>query len=676
MSRTIKRMTAVLLSVILMTTIFTALPFTANAAGSGTTGDCTWELDSSGTLTISGNGNMANYTFSYSGGDYHTTAPWGWNVKKVVIEKGVKKIGQCAFYGCESLTEAKISDSVTVIDYGAFLWCHLSSVTIPHSVESVGLKAFYGCEYLTDLTIESGVVSIDESAFFNCKRLLSVTIPESVTDIGDQAFGCMKKNYSYVSVDGFTIYGVKGSAANVYADNYNFTFVNIGKRTGTTGDCTWTMDDNDVLTISGNGSMADYEEHSMAPWDTNVKKVVIKEGVVHIGKNSFNHSENLTTVTIPDSVKTIGDYAFYYCKALKDITIPDGITYADSTVFSNTKWYNDLPDGAVYVGRVLYDYKGEKDTCPKTVDVKQGTMRINDEVFKGCKNLETVTLPDTLLSIGYSAFSYSRLNSINIPDSVTDIGSYAFYSCSILDDISISNSITSISDGMFGKCGWLNSVSIPNGVTSIGDSAFSGCTDLTDITIPDSVTSIGKSAFYKCESLTEITIPKNVTSIEVETFCICPSLTKIVIPESVTSFGNDAFYGCDDLTIYGYSNTPAQYYANENDIPFIPLSDEPTEPTTVEPTTAEPTTVEPTTAEPTTEPIIKVIIGDINNDGVVNGADAGLLSRYTSGWKGYESKIKNMAAADINGDGNVNGADSGILARYTSGWKQYDKYFS
>ena len=70
------------------------------------------------------------------------------------------------------------------------------------------------------------------------------------------------------------------------------------------------------------------------------------------------------------------------------------------------------------------------------------------------------------------------------------------------------------------------------------------------------------------------------------------------------------------------------------------------------------------------------LIGDVNNDGVVNGADAGLLSRYTSGWKGYESKIKNMAAADINGDGNVNGADSGILARYTSGWKQYDKYFS
>ncbi|MEE0873310.1 MAG: alpha-amylase family glycosyl hydrolase [Ruminococcus sp.] len=70
------------------------------------------------------------------------------------------------------------------------------------------------------------------------------------------------------------------------------------------------------------------------------------------------------------------------------------------------------------------------------------------------------------------------------------------------------------------------------------------------------------------------------------------------------------------------------------------------------------------------------LIGDVNDDGKVNGADAGLLSRLTSGWDGYEEKIKNMDAADINGDGKVNGADSGILSRYTSGWDNYDKYFN
>ena len=69
------------------------------------------------------------------------------------------------------------------------------------------------------------------------------------------------------------------------------------------------------------------------------------------------------------------------------------------------------------------------------------------------------------------------------------------------------------------------------------------------------------------------------------------------------------------------------------------------------------------------------LVGDVNADGQVNGADAGLLSRYVAGWKDYDKKIKNMKAADINGDGNVNGADAGILARHTSGWKNYEKYF-
>ena len=71
----------------------------------------------------------------------------------------------------------------------------------------------------------------------------------------------------------------------------------------------------------------------------------------------------------------------------------------------------------------------------------------------------------------------------------------------------------------------------------------------------------------------------------------------------------------------------------------------------------------------------EVKIGDINNDGTVNGADAGVLSRYASGWTGYADKIKNMTAADINGDGNVNGADAGILSRYVSGWTQYARFF-
>ncbi len=109
-----------------------------------------------------------------------------------------------------------------------------------------------------------------------------------------------------------------------------------------------------------------------------------------------------------------------------------------------------------------------------------------------------------------------------------------------------------------------------------------------------------------------------------------------------------------------------------------PTTVEPTtvEPTTVEPTTVEPTTVAPTTIEPESRPDPGVKIGDVNDDGIVNGADAGLLSRYASSWSGYKDKIKNWAAADINNDGSVNGADAGILARYVSSWTNYARYFN
>ena len=133
-----KKSLAVLLSAMLLASV----PFAATAAevapqeqsvgaSSGTTGDCTWTLNNEDTLTISGNGAMGDYSFIYSGGTYITTAPWGANIKAVIIEDGVTNIGSYAFYGCESLT----------------------SITIPDSVTSIGESAFDGCTGLTSVHI-------------------------------------------------------------------------------------------------------------------------------------------------------------------------------------------------------------------------------------------------------------------------------------------------------------------------------------------------------------------------------------------------------------------------------------------------------------------------------------------------------------------------------------------
>ena len=146
-----------------------------------------------------------------------------------------------------------------------------------------------------------------------------------------------------------------------------------------------------------------------------------------------------------------------------------------------------------------------------------------------------------------------NLTSITIPDSVTSIGRWAFSFCSSLTSVTIPNSVTSIRDNAFNSCAKLTSITIPNSVTSIGNSAFSSCSGLTSITIPDSVTSIEGSAFYYCTGLTSVTIGNSVTSIGGSAFYECTSLTSITIPDSVTRIGGNTFAYCSNLLEIDFS---------------------------------------------------------------------------------------------------------------------------
>ena len=345
-------------------------------------------------------------------------------------------------------------------------------------------------------------------------------------------------------------------------------------QTGKCGDnVTYSLDtETGVLTISGTGKMTAFSRFDDSPFyqNSNIKSVIIGNGVTSIGDYVFEGCENLTSVTIPNTVISIGDdafdcctsltnvtipdrvtsignEAFYYCKSLTSVTIPDSVTSIGSYAFCGCKSLTSVSIGNGVTN--IYSFAFVDCTSLTSVTIPDSVTSIGDYAFDGCTSLAGVTVGNGVTSIGSGAFNgCESLTSVTIPDSVTSIGSYAFDGCTSLTSITIPDSVTSIGDRAFYNCTSLTSVTIPNSVTSIRDSTFKNCTSLTSVTIPDSVTSIDNYAFYSCWDLTSVTIPDSVTNIGDDSFFNCTSLTSVTIPDSVTNIGDDAFKGCMSLT--------------------------------------------------------------------------------------------------------------------------------
>ena len=349
-----KKTVSVLLCLFSVLSVLFAIPFTASAveasqsvdARSGNTGECKWTLDENGVLTISGSGDMANYQLKEPFDPYRETAPWGEDISRLVIEDGVTHIGSAAFGRCVKLT----------------------SVTIPDSVTSIGNYAFYNCDGITDVTIPDSVTDIDNCAFESCHNLTSVTVPNSIISIGSYAFDHCS------------------SLKSVYIDDLAAW-------------CRITFGNTYANPLSNGGDLYVKGEK--------ISDLVIPDGVVRINDHAFNggliSSSVITSVTIPDSVISIGDSSFNNCKNLAEINIPDSVTYIAGYAFSNTAWYDNQPDGLVYIGKVAYSYKG---TMPENtfVEIKYGTVNISEHAFYQCNGLSGVRIPSSVTGIGEDAF--------------------------------------------------------------------------------------------------------------------------------------------------------------------------------------------------------------------------------------------------------------------------------
>ena len=543
----------------------------------GTTGhesDVVWVLTGTTpnyTLTISGSGAMADY--------YGVNQPWYSNrtsISSIVIEDGVTRIGNNAFDGCNNVS--------------------LASVTLPASVTEIGTYAFNNCTNLATVTFASGsqLTSIGLYAFLN-SGLTSITIPASVTSIGMQAFyGC--SNLATVSgCEGVTNVGSYAFSNTEWLTNQPTGVIYIGK---------------------------------VAYYGKNVSGVVsINTGTVSISAEAFKNCTGLTAVSIPASVTSIGDGAFNYCTSLATVTFASGsqLTSIGGDAFSITGLTSiTIPASVETIGDGAFSYCtnlanitvdennthfDSRDNCNAIIDKNLNKLVV------GCKG---TTIPNTVTSIGSSAFVGSGLTSITIPASVASIGNGAFRfsnslasvtvyasdppslgssvfnSCNNLDYIYVFSDLVGTYKGatrwnayqsiitaipnQSGNCGttghvadvtWELVLTSTTGVLTISGTdameEFSGPnfqpwkdyrTFITSVIIEDGVTSIGDYAFDGCTGLTSVTIGSGVTTIGDYTFLGCnnASLTSITIPASVTSIGQDAFENCTYLATVTFAS--------------------------------------------------------------------------------------------------------------------------
>ena len=315
-----------------------------------------------------------------------------------------------------------------------------------------------------------------------------------------------------------------------------------------------------VLTISGTGAMTNYYDENDSPFynNSNVKSVIIENGVTSIGVGAFTRCRSLTSVTIPDSVRNIGSSAFYGCTSLTSVTIPDSVTSIGYNAFYDCRSLTSviIPDSVTSIG----EYAFYNCVSLTSVTIPNSVTSIGEYTFYNCKSITNVTMPNCVTSIGdYAFYNCRSITCVTIPDSVTSIGTEAFRSCISITDVTIPDSVTSIGTEAFRSCISLTDVTIPDSVSSISLGAFYCCYGLKSVIIGNSVTSIDNSAFRSCIRLTDVTIPDSVSSIGSYAFEDCTSLTIVTISDSVTSIDYEAFYNCKSLTDVYYTGTENEW---------------------------------------------------------------------------------------------------------------------
>ena len=382
-------------------------PIQANAAtvDSGITDDnLTWALDSEGTLTISGTGDMQPY-WSY---DVRTWDTYSSEINKVVVEEGVTAIGAYAF----KYTEA-------------------TEVSLPSTLTSIGEGAFYYCKNLTHIDIPDSVAGYAENWFAGCKSLKSVKMPAGITRMSDTFKNCVDLEYVYIPAGAdnitFTCFDGCDSLKSVEIDpnNGNYSFENgmlFNKdKTALMQVMEWHTG---IFTVPQTVQTIGLYAFSNCDQLTEIR---LPEGLQKIETNAFQDCTGLKTITIPEGVQTIEQHAFQNCTALQEINLPQSLQAIEYGAFENCTSLEtiEIPDSVQTIGAAAF----KKCSSLKNVVLPSNLKIIEDELFYGCESLQQIVFPENVRYFGETVFfgTYNLEQVFFLGDAPTFEEDFLFY---------------------------------------------------------------------------------------------------------------------------------------------------------------------------------------------------------------------------------------------------------
>lgn len=501
------------------------------------------------------------------------------NVTDYVVPSDILTIPNEAFMNKTMIESVKIPSNVTQIGDRAFKGCSkLDTVIVPGTdTMQVGSYIFENCTGLVSINIPARFVGNIVGLFKGCTGLKSITIPTQITNFESICEGCTGLEVVNINTTAVSPSAFKGCTSlnqltlnNLIESIGEDAFIGCEKLTNVTLP-------NALKTI---GSRA-FKGCEMLTYLT------LPTSLQTINSSAFEGCKMITELTLPNSLQTIGENAFNGCNGLNSIKIESSVNEIDATSFAgcelnqivldsstaftvvNGTWASSNVEVKVLNSIVqshtseylnaddfinltdnIYKYFYVKDLNMTSFVVPDGVSEIENNLFQGFVNLQTVTLPSSVKTIGEYAFDgCSKLAQINL-ESVQHIKLYAFQNCSGLTAIDLSESLT-LEANAFVNCSQLVTVADLSKVEQIGEYVFSNCLHLEEVNNFQNaqLTSIPNYAFFGCSSLTTIQLPATLTSVGISSFENCSDLTFETKPTQITNFGNRAFYNCGKVDV-------------------------------------------------------------------------------------------------------------------------------